>query len=260
MSANLISALKIPGIMGLFLEAMVLAICFIIGYATYRFSLLTIDGAIAAGIIGVIIGLLRPAWIVLLFSFLIAGVAVTKYRFSDKKERGVQEGRRGERGYRNVLSTGAVPAIIAVLSVTVIPERLSGVIFLVSIATAASDTLASEMGVLSEKTVLITNFERVVPGTNGGISLYGTLWAIIGAFVASVFGGIFLLTFSNTYAGGLFYLLVPGMFGFLGCITDSFLGATLENRGLIGKGTVNFVSALLASGLAYVVGIAGGLF
>ncbi len=249
-----------PGIMDLFLGAVVLAICFVIGYATYRFSLLTSDGAIAAGAIGIIIGFLRPAWIVLLFSFLIAGVAVTKYRFSDKKEIGVQEGRRGERGYRNVLSTGAVPAIIAVLSVAAIPERLSGVIFLVSIATAASDTLASEMGVLSEKTFLITTFEKVVPGTNGGVSVYGTVWALIGSFVASVFGGIFLLGFSETYAYGPFYLLVPGIFGFIGCIMDSLLGATLENRGLIGKGSVNFISALMASGLSYAVILLFGPF
>jgi len=231
--------------MDLFIALSVLLICILTGLITYDFSLLTLDGSLTAIVVGLIIGLTHPAWIVLLFGFLISGVAVTRYHFSEKKEKGVQEGKKGERGYMNVLSTGSVPVLIAILSLAFIPYKLSPVLFIIAISTAASDTLASEIGVLSGKAWLITNFKEVEPGTNGGISPKGTLWALIGALSTSIVGGIFL-KYAEYYPSGIYYLIVPGLFGFLGCMIDSLLGATLENRGIIGKGSVNFLSALIA--------------
>lgn len=247
---NLINRPLMQKRMEILIDLLILAICAILGLITYRFSLLTTDGSLAAAIVGTIIGLINPSWLILLFSFLIAGVIVTKYRFREKKSIGVQEGIKGERGWRNVLSTGSAPLLIAILSLTDINPGIISALFLVAIGTAASDTLASEMGVLSNKTYLITNFRRVKAGTNGGISAYGTFWALIGAFVTSIFGGIFLKAFSS-YPSGIYYLFIPGIFGFLGCIIDSILGATLENRGIIGKGAVNLLSALLAVIITY---------
>ncbi len=238
--------------MNIFTGVLILAICVVLGIITYRFSLLTADGSLAAAIVGLIIGLINPSWLILLFSFLIAGVIVTRYRFGEKEGKGVQEGRKGERGWQNVLSTGSVPLFIAILSLNGIDSGISSALFMVAIATAASDTLASEMGVLSNRTYLITNFRSVKAGTNGGVSAYGTLWALIGAFVTSVFGGLFLTYFSETpYSADIYYLIIPGIFGFLGCVIDSILGATLENREIIGKGSVNFLSALFAVMLVY---------
>ena len=236
--------------MELFIGLIVLITCVLTGLITYRFSLLTLDGSLTAMAVGIIIGLIRPWWIVLLFGFLLTGVIVTKYRFPEKRAKGVQEGKKGERGYMNVLSTGSVPVIIAILSCGFIPLKVAAPLFLISIATAASDTLASEMGVLSGRAWLITTMKEVRPGTNGGVSPYGTLWAIIGAFFASIVGGLFL-QYVSAYPDGIYYLLIPGVFGFIGCVIDSLLGATLENRGMIGKGSVNFISAAIAVILAY---------
>ena len=229
------------------------ALCLLIGIITYRKGLLTSDGAITAAAIGIIIALTHPSWLVLLFGFLLAGLAVTRYRFLEKKKKGLQEGKSGERGWKNVVSTGSIPAMVALLSIPaspIIPLELSGSLFLVAIATAASDTLASEMGVLSGKARLITTMKPVEPGTNGGVSAYGTLWSVIGAFTTAFLGGIFLLYFSDTmwsHVEGIFFLFaLIGLIGFTGCMLDSLLGATLENRGIIGKGTVNFLSELLS--------------
>ena len=38
------------------------------------------------------------------------------------------------------------------------------------------------------------------------------------------------------------YLYISAFFGFLGSIIDSLLGATLENRGILGNNGVNFCS------------------
>ena len=41
------------------------------------------------------------------------------------------------------------------------------------------------------------------------------------------------------------YLYISAFFGFLGSIIDSILGATLESRGILGNGGVNFCSITL---------------
>jgi uncharacterized membrane protein len=41
--------------------------------------------------------------------------------------------------------------------------------------------------------------------------------------------------------------------GFIGCLGDSLLGATLESYGVLGNNTVNLFSTMLAAGIAFVV-------
>ena len=59
--------------------------------------------------------------------------------------------------------------------------------------TCCGDTFASEIGILSNsKPFLITRPWRLVPpGTNGGITIWGTLWSGIGGFMIGL-GTIFL--------------------------------------------------------------------
>src|SRR5437867_137791 len=106
---------------------------------------------------------------------------------------------------------------------------------------AGDDSLASEIGVLSRRTVLITNFQRVPPGTDGGISPLGQLSAIGAALYTSVVGWFVLSYLARLYAFtptlpvAPTYVLIPATIGFLGCQIDSVLGATLERRGLVNK-------------------------
>ncbi|TBU56519.1 integral membrane protein DUF92-domain-containing protein [Dichomitus squalens] len=101
-------------------------------------------------------------------------------------------------------------------------------------ACCLGDTLASELGILSRSPpILITTLKRVPPGTNGGLSVVGTL--------ASVGGGLFMgLTMAITlivqsascraqWQQILFSLVVWGTFaGGFGSLLDSLLGATLQ--------------------------------
>src|SRR3989475_12422882 len=78
---------------------------------------------------------------------------------------------------------------VAAISLTMpagFPKILSGVIFLSALAVAGADTLASEIGVLSRRTVLITTGQPVPPGTDGGVSPLGQLCAIGAALYTSI--------------------------------------------------------------------------
>jgi uncharacterized protein (TIGR00297 family) len=125
-------------------------------------------------------------------------------------------------------------------------------VFVSVLAVAGADTLASEIGVLSSKTYLITNGERVRPGTNGGVSVLGQACALLAALYTGLFGWLVLGTLAPaTMPMGALSVIIPVVVGFAGCQIDSVLGATLENRGIIGKRRVNLISTCLGGVLAF---------
>ncbi|MFQ5919194.1 MAG: TIGR00297 family protein [Thermoplasmata archaeon] len=217
--------------------------------AYYR-GVLTWDGSLAAFAVGFTIGIFGDIlWLFLLLLFLLTSFVATRYRFEVKKSLGAQEGVRGERRWGNVLANGLVPTLIAVLSISeLIPKDLAGLLFVSSIAVAASDTLASELGVLSPKTYRITTLERVPPGTNGGVSYLGQGAALLAALYTALMAWIFLtiiplaLGMPPTFPIQPAVLVIPIVVGFLGCQVDSVAGATLEDRGLVSKKTVNLMA------------------
>jgi uncharacterized protein (TIGR00297 family) len=234
-------------------------VCLAIAAISYRKNLLDKPGIASAVAAGLVIGVLGdPAWLFVLLVYLVSSFAATRYRYQKKKEMGVAEGRRGERSWQNVLANGAPPAFIAVLW-GLWPEALppggSGLVFLTAIAVAASDTIASEIGVLSPNAFLITHpMRRVKPGTDGGVSLLGTFASLLAAgYVAAVGYFTFVLLAPATIPSPPCLLVVPVLFGFLGCQFDSLLGATFERRGWLGKGAVNFVSIALMTAGAWAV-------
>lgn len=113
-----------------------------------------------------------------------------------------------------------------------------------ALAEAAADTAASECGeALSARAYLITSMRAVRPGVDGGISLPGTLAAMAAAAaVASVAAA----------AGVVAWSALPLVAGaaVLGTAVDSVLGATLEDRGVLGNDGVNLAGTLSASAIA----------
>src|SRR2546426_773313 len=143
----------------------------------YRRDVLTWDGSLAAFVVGMVIGVFGDVtWLFLLLFFLLSSFLATRYRFALKEALGVQEGLRGERKATNVLANGFAPMAVAAISLTMppgFPKIVSGIVFLSALAVAGADTLASEIGVLSRRTVLITTGRPVPPGTDGGVSPLG---------------------------------------------------------------------------------------
>ena len=110
-----------------------------------------------------------------------------------------------------------------------------------ALAEAAADTTSSEVGqAVSDSAYLITSFLRVPVGTDGGISVAGTLAGIAAAVVVAV-------VCRATRVIAPHWLLPVAAAGALGMIVDSFLGATLERRRRLNNDAVNFLSTIAAA-------------
>lgn len=227
-----------------------LVLCAVLSALSWKLGLLTADGSLASFAVGMVLGLFGGiGWLLLLVLFAFIGFLVTRYKMDLKIKKGVQEGKKGERNYRNVIANGAVPMAIAVLTFLVGWEgELAALVYMSAVCVAAADTTASELGVLSDRTYMITTFKRVPTGVDGGVSLYGTGWAIAASAFAALVGWIVIM---GTVPSLM--VLVPISMGVLGCFIDSVIGATLETKGWVTKLWNNITSMALGAAIALLV-------
>jgi uncharacterized protein (TIGR00297 family) len=122
------------------------------------------------------------------------------------------------------------------------------VLALAALAEAAADTSSSEMGMaFPGKTLLVTNFKAVPAGTDGGISLFGTVAALAGAASVAVAA-------AATGLVGVSQMATIILAGFFGTVIDSLLGAVFERRGWLDNDLVNLISTAAAAGMAWALG------
>lgn len=239
----------------IYLQIAALAISAVLSLEAYKLRCLTKDGAIASFIVGSIVGVLASInAFFLLTVFTIAGFVATLKDFDKKSEEGVQEGTHGERTAKNVLGVGIPPCLVVFLNILGLlnPEEFA-ILFVSTITVAGADTIASEIGVRDKKVYMITNFRRVEPGVNGGVSVLGTAVSTVASLLIAVLGWwIIMESFS-------ILLLIPFAMGVLGNILDSVFGAVLENPGYISKYTNNGSTALIAAFAGLAIYLALGL-
>ncbi|WP_158941936.1 DUF92 domain-containing protein [Granulicella sp. S190] len=179
--------------------------------------------------------LARPALMPLIALSLLA-FGATRFGRTAKERRGLAEHRSGRQASQ-ILANIGVAAFCAWMG------WYAGCI--AALAEAAADTVSSEIGqAVGGKAWLITTFRRVLPGKDGGVSLAGSV-----AGVAAV--GVVVGAGSLHHALGSDPALVFTA-ACVGLLFDSFLGATVEERGWLGNDLVNFSSTLLAATLPYV--------
>ena len=145
----------------------VLALSALLSFLAYRLDLLTKSGCISAAAVGIIIGACGSlSWLILLIVFTLLGFAATLAGLSKKKEKGLQEGTHGERDYRNVLGVALPCCVFAFINLITQDSHyyLMMIGYISTIAVAAADTAASELGTKDERVYLITTFKRVKPG------------------------------------------------------------------------------------------------
>jgi uncharacterized protein (TIGR00297 family) len=119
---------------------------------------------------------------------------------------------------------------------------LAGVV--AALAEATADTLASELGeTFQGRVVMITSWQSVSPGTDGGITAKGTAVGLIGASLVVLVCALTMRLSVHTAVAALL-AAIAGLF------IDSVIGATLETRGYIGNNAVNFLSTLASAFIA----------
>ena len=228
--------------------AVALTVTVVLGVVSYVLETASLPGMLT----GVLLGLLTivlggTGWFVVLMTFFGVGGLAAKFRYEEKKARGIAEENEGARGSGNVLANSlaglaAVLGAAASPTMTALPRVLFLFAFAGSVAAATSDTLSSEIGGVFDGARLITTFERVEPGTDGAVTWQGELAGVAGAaLIAAVTFAVFE-SVTPVGAGVVFAA------GFLGMTVDSLLGATVEGRLLENEG-VNF-AATLAGALA----------
>ena len=199
---------------------------------------------LSGGIVGAIISylILMNNWVnFLLFgSFFFLGSLATKWKFEQKVKLGLSQENQGVRTWIHALANGGVPALFSLLAF-LFPDFPSLTwAATAAIAAALSDTLSSELGnVYGKNYYNIINFKKGKRGNDGVVSLEGTLFGLFGSFVIalvfSIFSEQYFLVFPITFAG------------FIGNLCDSYLGATLQQKGYIGNHLVNFINTLFAA-------------
>ncbi|KAI3708246.1 hypothetical protein L2E82_37411 [Cichorium intybus] len=140
-----------------------------------------------------------PSGFLLVATYFVIGTAVTKVKIAQKEAQGIAEKRKGRRGPGSVIGSSAAGCACALLSIYGIGgnafSRVWELGFVASFCTKLSDTVSSEIGKAYGKTTyLVTNFKIVPRGTEGAVSVEGTvagvLASIVLAFVGCIMGEI----------------------------------------------------------------------
>ncbi|MGC2035234.1 MAG: DUF92 domain-containing protein [Thermoplasmata archaeon] len=245
----------VPAILGVLITVLLAA------GATLSRALTPLAGAVAAVFGSIIVVTVGFPFLALMVLFVVGSVVATRYQFDQKKRSNVQEGRAGERGVSNVLAHILIPtglALITTFDAGLVSASEFAVLYSAALAFGASDTFASEFGVLSQGARSILTFRKVVAGTNGGVTAYGEAWAFVGAGTTALIAFGLILLARLPSPGIAIFLLAVIAAGFLGCQVDSVLGEVLENRGFLTKHSTNFgsmlISVLIAGTIVRVVG------
>jgi uncharacterized protein (TIGR00297 family) len=222
------------------LNSVLLAIAFILPK-----KLLTTAGYLNAWLLGVIVWatLGWQGYVVVMFYFLV-GSAVTRIGIEQKEAEGIAEKRSGARGPENVWGSALTATICALGTLFVEPSmrELLVLAYVASFSTKLSDTSASEIGkAYGKHTFLITTLQPVARGTEGAVSLEGTVAGIIAsAAIASLAWGIGAID-----GLGVVWCIIAA---FIATTAESLIGASLQDKfDWLTNEVVNIINTLIGA-------------
>ena len=214
------------------------ALLAIAGYFTRSVD---VSGAIGGWILGAIL-IVFGGWnlYVLLLAFFVIGTATTKLGYRRKAKLGLAQEKGGRRGFSHAFSNVGIAAMLAIVSSMSMNSYRFWLAAAAALATAAADTTASEIGqLIGRRTFLPLSLRRVPVGTEGAISIEGTLAGLVAGFVVALLASrepriVALITLS----------------AFLGSYLESLVGSWNRNRAEpIPNGALNFFNTAVGAAL-----------
>jgi len=229
-------------------KLLAVAVVATVGFAVMARALRGVNrsGAVAGGFAGLLLfaGGGPGAFAALAVLFAMTWGA-TRLGYQRKLALGLAERKEGRTAWQ-ILANLAVAAISAVVY-SATGNRVWLLATLAALAEAATDTVASEVGQFrGDRARMITTWEQVPAGTDGGITIEGSVAGLAAGFVMATIGSLGRMISPAQ-------IWIPIAAGFAGMLIDSVLGATLQRRGWISNQGVNFMGTLAAAALAYVI-------
>lgn len=210
---------------------------------------LNLQGALVMGVMGfwIYLALGWKGYLIPVIFFAL-GSLFTHLGYEKKRNRQVAQKRGGVRGVREVMANGLVPLALT-FPIILLDSRLFTLGYVGAWATALCDTSSTELGGLwGRRNLLIKNLRRVTPGTEGAISLEGTVAGfVVSSFLISAACGMKLVR--------LKMVLPLCLAALLGSLGESYLAEIMPPNFRIKHELLNLFNSSVGGGLALLWGI-----
>ena len=139
------------------------------------------------GLLSLLLILAEPLLFVFMGGFFALGNIATRVGFARKHALGIAEARGGRRGAAEVfgamgMAAWMTPLVHLTQSALVADFNRALLVCIAPLAAKTMDTVSSEIGkAVGGKTISLRSFRLVAPGTDGGVSLAGTLCGLAAA-------------------------------------------------------------------------------
>lgn len=182
--------------------------------------------------------------------YFILGSLVTKVKMQEKERQGIAEKRGGKRGPENVWGSAAAAMVCAIMTY-VTPEYSAAlkVGYVAALSTKLSDTFASEIGkAYGKNTYLITTLKMVPRGTEGAISIEGTLAGVLGSIImAAICYPLGLITSVRGFGACIFA-------AFIATTVESYIGAIFQDKyPWLTNELVNLINTVIGAAVAILI-------
>ncbi len=180
----------------------------------------------------------------LLMLFFVLGTAATRLGYRRKAELGIAQERGGRRGAGNAFANTGAAVLFAVLAVATPYGLLFTLAMAAAFATATCDTVSAEIGkAYGRHHVLVTSLRRVAAGTEGAVTLSGTLAGVLGALIVA----------AAAWGSGLIdapAVPIVTVAAFVGTTVESYIGALADRFGGVNNEVINFTNTLIGAATA----------
>lgn len=205
----------------------------------YALGMVGRSGALGGFVVGgLIYASLGPQGFAVLALFVVGGSLLTRLGYGRKRRSGTAEAGGGRRGAKNALANCTV-AVACALLYALTSSDVFATAFVASLGAAFADTAESEVGQLyGGAPHLITTLRKVPPGTDGAVSLPGTLAGLAAASLTAALG------LALGMVDGPASMLLVVLAAFIGTVVDSFVGALAPR---VGNELTNVLCTLVAA-------------